>query len=96
MLIRAEEVHVHCLDEQRVVDEYRKKGYVLYKRQPPAIVAQPGFMKLLFLPAEDVPHHVSPKCSIVENRPPARIAETINAFFERVGQIRVPTNSAKH
>jgi hypothetical protein len=47
-----EAVHVHCLDEQGVIDQYRAKGYVLEKRTRPTIIAQGGFVKLIFARAQ--------------------------------------------
>ena len=50
---RSESVHVHRSDAAQVIEEYRLKGYVLKDRTKPTIAAQPGFVKLIFIPAED-------------------------------------------
>ena len=47
-----EAVHVHCIDERGVIEEYREKGFVLKERTTPTIIAQMGFVKLIFVPAE--------------------------------------------
>ena len=52
MQIECEAVHVHCLDEKGVIDQYLAKGYVLQKRTKPTIIAQGGFVKLIFVRAE--------------------------------------------
>ena len=44
-----EAVHVHILDEQGVIDQYEAKGYVLQQRTKPTIIAQGGFVKLIFV-----------------------------------------------
>jgi hypothetical protein len=49
-----EAVHVHCLDEQGVIDQYKAKGYVLHQRTKPTIIAQGGFVKLIFVKADTV------------------------------------------
>jgi len=54
MFDRCEEVHVQCLDEDRVVEQYREKGYALCARKPPSIDAQAGFCRLVFIPLEDM------------------------------------------
>jgi len=46
-----EAVHVHSLDAQDVIAQYRSKGFVLQERTVPTIFAQPGFVKLIFVPA---------------------------------------------
>ena len=53
MVDRTECVHVHSQDSVRVIEEYRQKGFVLKERTNPTIVAQVGFVKLIFIPADD-------------------------------------------
>jgi hypothetical protein len=45
-------VHVHCLDEKGVINEYNAQGYLLQERTKPTIIAQMGFVKLIFVKAE--------------------------------------------
>ena len=47
-------VHVHSIDAGCVIEEYRAKGFVLSERTAPTIAAQPGFVKLIFIPADQV------------------------------------------
>jgi hypothetical protein len=62
MADRSEAVHVHKSDADPVIEAYRKKGYVLLETTDPTIIAQAGFIKLIFVPEEDyipqpeVPH----------------------------------------
>jgi hypothetical protein len=55
---RSVSVHVHKCDASQVVREYSEKGYALKERTKSTIPAQDGFVKLIFIPEEDVP--VSP------------------------------------
>jgi len=45
-------VHVHCLDERGVIEQYKAQGYILQQRTKPTIIAQGGFVKLIFVRAE--------------------------------------------
>jgi len=47
-----ESVHVHKMDVKQVIKEYGEKGFVLQERTLPTIVAQMGFVKLIFVKAE--------------------------------------------
>ncbi len=47
-----ESVHVHNMDVDSVVEQYRARGFVLQERTAPTIPAQPGFVKLIFAPRE--------------------------------------------
>jgi len=47
-----EAVHVHSIDARGVIEEYAKRGYVLRERTHPTIIAQMGFIKLIFERAE--------------------------------------------
>ncbi len=51
-------VHVHTLDERAVIADYVKRGFALKERTTPTIIAQGGFVKLIFVKqneAEAVP-----------------------------------------
>ena len=48
MLRSVESVHVHKIDSASVVEEYRRKGYVLVDEESPTIITQAGFLKLTF------------------------------------------------
>jgi len=45
---KIEAVHVHCMDAKQVIKEYREQGYLLKERTEPTILAQLGFIKLIF------------------------------------------------
>jgi len=45
--------HVHRMDADLVVEEYRKKGYKLKEQTKPTIIAQKGFVRLVFVPADN-------------------------------------------
>jgi hypothetical protein len=49
-----EAVHVHCIDERGVIEEYRQRGFILKERTAPTIIAQMGFVKLIFVASERV------------------------------------------
>ncbi len=49
-----EAVHVHSIDARGVIEEYKKRGFILKERTTPTIVAQGGFVKLIFAKAEEV------------------------------------------
>jgi hypothetical protein len=87
MMERAEVVHVHCLDEGRVVEQFRDKGYVLYERTQPSIVAQAGFSRLVFIPSDDV----EPICEAK----PRNLWETVNSVVERLKGAVLPANPGK-
>ena len=53
MADRSESVHVHQSDADPVIESYRKKGFVLQETTDPTIIAQAGFVKLIFVPEED-------------------------------------------
>jgi len=51
-------VHVHRQDEAKLIGEYEKKGYELVERTKPTVIAQRGFVKLIFklvTPAQGTP-----------------------------------------
>lgn len=52
---RVETVHAHKIDADRIIEEYRQKGYALKERTKPTVIAQTGFEKLVFVPIEDMP-----------------------------------------
>ncbi len=54
MVDKSESVHVHHLDVSQTVEAYRKKGLVLKEKTDPTIIAQAGFVKLIFVPEEDL------------------------------------------
>jgi hypothetical protein len=60
---RTESVHVHRNDATPVIESFRKKGYVLKETTDPTIIAQTGFVKLIFVPEEDYvePEETPPK-----------------------------------
>jgi len=41
------------MDADLVVEEYRKKGYKLKEQTKPTIIAQKGFVRLVFVPADN-------------------------------------------
>ena len=43
-------VHTHEMDSDRLIEQYRQKGYVLYERTEPTIVCQARFERLVFIP----------------------------------------------
>lgn len=45
-------VHVHKSDAEAAIEKYAKEGYVLVDTTPPTIIAQAGFVRLVFLPKE--------------------------------------------
>lgn len=45
----SESVHVHCIDERAVIKDYTSRGFVLKARTAPTIIAQMGFVKLIFV-----------------------------------------------
>lgn len=53
MADRSESVHVHKNDAGPVIEAYRRKGFVLQETTDPTIIAQAGFVKLIFVPEED-------------------------------------------
>ena len=53
MVDRTKSEHVHRMDAEPVIEEYRRNGYVLKEQTKPTIMAQRGFVKLIFVPAED-------------------------------------------
>ena len=53
MIDRSESVHAHKTDVAGVIETFRKKGYVLRETADPTIIAQAGFVKLIFIPEED-------------------------------------------
>lgn len=56
-------VHVHWIDEKNVIEEYRQLGFTLVERTKPTIVAQIGFVKLIFAKVEDVAPIEAPRSS---------------------------------
>jgi len=58
----SESVHVHRMDADSVIEEYRQKGYTLKERTKPTIPAQIGFERLVFVPTEFVDPE-TPPCS---------------------------------
>ena len=65
MIDDQESVHVHFLDEEAVIETYRKKGYYLIDRSAPTIIAQSGFSKLTFGPEESKSIKVTPKPTLL-------------------------------
>ena len=61
MIDRSESVHVHRGDARQVIKEYRLKGFVLKERTKPTVVAQDGFIRLVFIPAEEAVVSVPPQ-----------------------------------
>jgi len=53
MIDRSESVHVHRGDAALLIEEYRQKGFVLKEQTKPTVIAQRGFVQLVFVPAED-------------------------------------------
>lgn len=53
MIERTESVHVHRGDVAHVIAEYRAKGFKLKEKTSPTIIAQRGFIKLVFVADED-------------------------------------------
>lgn len=49
-----ESVHVHWSDAKLVIDEYSEKGYTLIDRTKPTIIAQIGFVRLVFYKSENL------------------------------------------
>ena len=49
-----ESVHVHSIDERGVIEEFKQRGFVLHERTNPTIIAQMGFIKLIFVRDETV------------------------------------------
>ena len=48
----SESVHVHRMDADSVIEEYRRKGFTLKESTKPTIPAQIGFVRLVFVPTE--------------------------------------------
>lgn len=46
----SESVHVHRSDAALIIEEYRLKGYVVKEQTKPTVIAQRGFVKLIFVP----------------------------------------------
>jgi len=46
-------IHVHKNDLSHIIEEYWQKGYVLKEKTFPTVIAQKGFIKLIFIPKED-------------------------------------------
>lgn len=72
MADRSEAVHVHKSDVESTMESYRQKGYVLQETTDPTIIAQVGFVKLIFVPVEDF---------VPEPEPPRRSKKLFGLFF---------------
>jgi hypothetical protein len=59
MVDNSESVHVHRRDSAPVIESYRKRGFVLKETTKPTIIAQKGFVKLIFVPADQTDRHGS-------------------------------------
>jgi hypothetical protein len=57
-----EVVHVHSVDARTVIEAYRLKGLVLVERTKPTIIAQQGYVRLVFASAEEGSVPFGPEC----------------------------------
>ncbi len=51
---RSESVHVHWYDASHVIEQFRKKGFSLKEQTEPTVLAQKGFIKLIFVPEDEI------------------------------------------
>jgi len=49
------------IDEKTVIEEYRQNGFELVDRTKPTIIAQMGFIRLVFAPAAEAAAQPTPK-----------------------------------
>ena len=66
------EVHAHQIDADQLIEKQLARGYVLLERTPPTIVAQAGFERFVFVPAEE-----AERLKTLENQPTVGPVENV-------------------